>query len=301
MRYFLIYSLLIFLLPIASVLAQDQCAIALSEAEDKYDQGKLYEIPEMLQSCLNDGFTKEEKVRAYRLLTLTYLFLDYYTEADSSYLKLLKLSPEYVTNDEIDPMEIINHHEKFTTKPFYYITMGKLGFNLSHANVLIDYSMSESNNGSDKYSSVVGFHAGFGAEMVLYQNLHLAGEFMISRKTLHLTDTHWGFQSDNSNFFTTNMDFAHTEIEIPVLLKYNFWNKRINPFVVGGIAPSYLFESNVQNIQRAYLGSDENSGEEFPVQSITEINNGVFKNRFNYSLLFGGGINYKVGLKLYCI
>lgn len=266
-------------------MAQDQCAVALSEAEDKYDQGRLYEIPEMIQPCLNNGFSKEEKVRAYRLLTLTYLFLNYYNEADSSYLELLKLSPEYSINDELDPMEIINHHEKFTTRPIYYLTMGKVGINLSQSNVLIDYSISEASNGSEKYSSIVGFHAGFGAEMVLYNNLHLSGEFFITRKSLHLKDTHW-------DFYTTNMDISHTEIELPIMLKYNFWNNKINPFVSAGISPSLLFESNVKKVEGVYLLSDE----EFPVQPRPEISTTKLKNAFNYSLQFGGGINYKVGL-----
>lgn len=285
MKNFLIFFTLFLLTSAIPLFAQDKCAVALSEAEDKYEQGKLYEIPEMIQSCLSDGFSQEQKVRAYRLLTLTYLFLDYYKEADSAYLKLLKLSPEYVTDDELDPMEIINHHEKFTTKPKYYITMGKLGVNFSQAIVLLDYSLSQADNNSDKYSSNVGFHAGFGAEMVIYQNLHLSGEFFFSRKTLHLTDTHW-------DFYTTNLDIAHTEVELPLSLKYYIPTGRINPFVLGGVSPSMLVESSIQNIEGAYI----ESAEEFPVQPRTEIGTGKFKNRFNYSLFAGGGINYKIGL-----
>ncbi|MCG8308442.1 MAG: PorT family protein [Cytophagales bacterium] len=287
MRNFLIFFTLFLLCLTTSLFAQDQCAIALNDAEDRYEQGKLYEIPGIIQSCLIDGFSKEQKIRAYRLLTLTYLFLNYYREADSSYLQLLKLSPEYRTNDELDPMEIINHHESFTTRPKYYLTMGKLGFNFSYANVLLDYSLSQSFDGSDKYSTVLGFHAGFGAEMVLFRDLHLSGEFFISRKILRLSDRHW-------NFYLTNMDISHTEIELPIALKYNFFRGKVNPFVLGGISPGFLLESNVQNIEGAYIDPDE--GEEFPVQPRPEIGTGEFKNRFNYALLFGGGINYKIGL-----
>ena len=134
--------ILIFLFVALSSVAQDQCAVALNEAEDRYETGRLYEIPELLNACLESGFTKEQKITAYRLLTLTYLYLNYYEEADKSYLELLKLSPEYDINDELDPMEIINHHDKFTTKPIYYLTLGKFGLNVSYANVLTDYSIS---------------------------------------------------------------------------------------------------------------------------------------------------------------
>ena len=264
MRNFLIFFILIIFNPAIIVFAQDQCAETLSEAEDKYDQGRLYEIPEMIQSCLVEGFSKEEKVRAYRLLTLTYLFLDYYEEADSSYLKLLKLSPEYNTNDELDPMELINHHEKFTTKPIYYLTLGKLGFNISQSNVLLDYSLSQSHDGSEKYSSSMGFHAGFGAEMVIYNNLHLSGELFLTRKSLHLTDRHW-------DFYSTNMDIVHVGLELPIMLKYNFFKGKVNPFISAGISPEFLIESSMQNIQGSYTDINEFTGE--PEETLVTLKN----------------------------
>ncbi len=277
---------LIFLIVTVSSMAQDQCAVALNEAQDKYEIGRLYEIPEILNECLENGFSKEQKITAYRLLTLTYLFLNYYDEADESYLELLKLSPEYNINDELDPQEIINHHEKFTTKPIYYLTLGKLGLNVSYANVLVDYSLTSSNNNSETYSTVLGFHAGFGGEMVLYQNLHLSGEFMFSNKKIHLTDTHW-------DFYTTNMDIAQTQVEMPIMLKYNFRLGKVNPFVEGGASPSFTYNSTLQNITGVYTDFTDN-GE--IVQPRPDISTTKLTQSFNYSAVLGGGINYKIGL-----
>jgi hypothetical protein len=288
MRIFLV--ILIFSIVTIPSLAQDQCALALNGAQDKFELGQLYEIPEMINSCINEGFSKEQKITAYRLLTLTYLYLNYYEEADNAYLELLKLSPEYKVNDELDPMEIINHHDKFTTKPLFYLTLGKFGVNVSYASVLMDYSLSTSQNGSDNYSTVLGFHAGFGAEMVIYQNLHLAGEFMVTNQKIHLTDTHW-------DFYITNMDITHTKIEIPILLKYNFFMGKVNPYVQGGISPSYMFNSSIQNIEGGYLATGENGDVElFPVQPRPEISTGKLTKALNYAAVIGGGINYKIGL-----
>jgi hypothetical protein len=244
----------------------------------------------MLQPCINDGFTKEERIRAYRLLTLTYLFLDYYDKADLSYLELLKLSPEYQINPETDPQEIINHHNKFTTKPVFYLTMGKVGVNFSYANVLLDYSLSQSKNGSDKYSSGPGFEAGIGAEMVIYGNLHLSAELFYKKSNIHVTDTHW-------DFYTTDMDFSQSEFELPIMLKYNFFRGKVNPFVSAGISPSYLTGASVNNIQGFYKAEAEDGTiEEFPVQPNPDIGTIQMKNKFNYSALVGAGINYKIGL-----
>lgn len=268
-----------------SSFAQDQCALVLNEAEDRYEQGKLYEIPEMIQHCLDKGFSKEQKIQAYRLLTLTYLFLDYGAEADSAYLQLLKLAPEYAANDRLDPMEMINHHKSFTTKPKYFIGLGKVGINFSFVNVLTDYSMSQSDNGTSNYSSVPGFHVGFGGEMEIHKNLHLAVELLYSHRSVHLKDTHW-------EFYSTNLDITHQDIELPIMLKYNFGGQKIYPFVSAGVSPSYLIQSSIQNIEGTYT----REGEDFSLQPLSQIKTVELKNRFNYSVLFGGGISYKFGL-----
>ncbi len=292
MKYFLIIFILLFFNSVMTVFAQDQCAVALSEAEAKYNQGRLYEVSGILEPCLSNGFTKEEKVRAYRLLTLTYLFLDYYQEADDSYLKLLQLSPEFEPNEELDPMEIIIHASKFTTKPKYYLTLAKGGLSFSHANVLRDYSLSQSSAGTSAYKSMTGFHLGLGAEMVLFQNLHLSGELFLSQRKLHMRDTHW-------DFYSTNLDISHTEVELPIMLKYNFFRGKINPFVSGGVSPEFLLQSNINNIDGSYRQPSDTEGipdESFPVQPRPKIATTMMKHRFNYSLLLGGGVNYKIGL-----
>lgn len=288
MKYFFIFF--IFLVSAISSFAQDQCTNSLREAETKYEQGRLYEVPEMIRSCLKDGFTKEEKVRAYRLLTLTYLYLNYFDRADSSYLNLLKLSPEYKPNDELDPIELINHAAKFTTKPKFYFTIGKIGFNYAYSNVLLDYSLSQANNGSDKYSSLVGFQAGFGAEMVLRDNLRISAEILLQRSNVHLTDTHW-------DFYTSEMDLAHINLGMPILLKYYLMKNKIQPFMEIGVRPEFLSASNALNISGNYKLINEDGTEEvFPVQSRPKLSTTAMKNRFNYSLLLGGGMNYKIGL-----
>lgn len=285
MRIFLSCFMLFFLAKSISVFAQNPCAIALSEAEDKYDQGRLYDIEGILKECLK-GFTNEEKVRAYRLLTLTYLFLNYEEKADSSFLKLLNVNPIWKTDEDLDPLELINHSKKFTTKP-KYILSAKIGTNISRANQLLDYSITKSLDKSDKYSSDFGFIIGGGAEMVIWKDLHLAGEIFYSGKRIHLSDTQFGF-------YTTNMDIVHREIELPIMLKYNFFMGKVNPYCFGGVSPSFKAQSSTINIERTYR--DENDVESIANPKLQDIVTTRMKNRFNYSVLLGAGINYKIGL-----
>ena len=282
MRFFLV--LFMFLIG-PCVFGQDQCSNSLRDANSAFEQGHLYDVPGLLSSCLEGGFTKEQKINAYRLLTLSYLYLDYFNEADSSYLELLKLSPEFKTNDELDPIELINHHRKFTTKPIVYVNPGKIGLNVSYANIINDFSLSTAGNGSSSYSTVLGFNFSFGAEMVIYKSLHLTADIMLSSKRIHLNDNHW-------DFYSTNMDIVRSEIELPILLKYNWFLGKVNPFVSGGISPAFLTNSSVQNISGSYYNEDE----EFPVQPRPKINTSQFTNKFNYSFVLGAGILYKIRL-----
>ena len=62
---------------------------------------------------------------------------------------------------------------------------------------------------------------------------------------------------------------------------------------------SFLVRSTVQNIEGVYKleGFDGEPDEEIPVKSQDKIVTTKMKNRFNYSFLLGGGINYKIGLR----
>ena len=112
----------------------------------------------------------------------------------------------------------------------------------------------------------------------------------MKRSNIHLSDTHWGF-------YTTDMDISHNEFELPIMLKYNFFRGKVNPFVSAGISPGLLTKSATQNIEGVYQVTNEDGTiEEFPVQPRPKIGTTNMKNRFNYSALVGGGINYKIGL-----
>ncbi len=288
MRIFLSYVVLFFLAKSISVYAQDQCAIALSDAEDKYEQGRLYEVPTIIESCLDDGFTDEERVRAFRLLTLANLFLNYYGKADSTYLQLLKIAPDYMTDSVSDPVELINHSKKFTTDPIYLLT-GKIGLNLSKANVLLDHSLTDESNSSHQYTIGTGFVAGIGAEMVIRKDLHLVGEIYYSGKRVRLSDNQLGY-------YKTTLDISHREVELPVTVKYTFYKGKVNAYGLGGVSPSFIANSLINNIEGySYDPPDENMVvNEAPldlpplVESTTKM-----KNRFNYNILLGGGISYK--------
>ena len=106
--------------------AQSSCVQKLRDARNAYDAGKLNELPELLLSCIENGFSKEEKVEALRLVTLSYLFNEEQQRAENSFLRLLKIEPEFEVNEDSDPTELIILAENYDTDPkfFYGLKLG---------------------------------------------------------------------------------------------------------------------------------------------------------------------------------
>ncbi len=267
--------------------AQDVCSEQLGMAEDRFEQGKLYEIEGILSNCLEDGFTRDEKIRAYRLLTLTYLYLNYHDKADETYLKLLRLSPEYEYNEDVDEAELINHHKKFTTKPYVYIS-AKAGLNFNRPIILHSNSLSDSENDTKHYRPLASYQVGGGADILLRNHWYVSGEFYLSRKVFRITDTHL-----YENSLSTKIDVAQLEFDMPVMLKYVYWDKVISPFFYFGISPHILMDA-VANTESGTL--IDNAGTPQPTRALPSINISSSRKNFNYSLLGGVGFDLKAGI-----
>lgn len=104
------------LLPLL-VKAQTNCVQNLRNARNLYEEGRLNELPDLLTTCIESEFTKEEKVEALRLITLAHLYNENEAEAEASFLKLLQLDPEYEVDPATEPVELVILKDKFDTNP----------------------------------------------------------------------------------------------------------------------------------------------------------------------------------------
>lgn len=95
------------------------CDQTLSHAETEFTAGHFYAIPALLQKCLSDGLSREQSIRAYLLLCQVYLIIDDPIAAEDSYLKLLDADPEYVTDEQKDPIDVVYLSKKFTATPIF--------------------------------------------------------------------------------------------------------------------------------------------------------------------------------------
>jgi hypothetical protein len=137
-----------FLLPVFFIILTSKaycqapsCAQTLRLARATYEQGRLHEIESQLKPCLEGGFSKDEKqlkVDGYKILCLSYIYLEEPEEADDAMLRILQTDPYFQINPAVDPAEFVALYRSFRTKPVFRIG-AKVGPNYTMVNVIKNY------------------------------------------------------------------------------------------------------------------------------------------------------------------
>lgn len=264
---------------------QNNC---LRSARTAYDEGRLNQLPALLEDCLDNNVltTQEEKVEAYKLLALSYLFQDEPEKADDAMLNLLKTNPEFVLNESSDPAEFIALYNSFRTEPIFRYGV-KAALNYSYASPISANGTSNLNNPSSvgEYEGALGFKAGIVMEIPLTSKFVLNPEIYAS---------FINFEFDNEEYIPGFSNIISTErqtwIELPVLLQYKLLDKKYNPYIALGATPSYLLASQLE-LERPI---DGNQAVELDETDILEL-----RNQINVSLTVSAGIKFKVGPGFY--
>jgi Outer membrane protein beta-barrel domain len=281
-----IFIIIFFALQSSPAIAQDRdCEQILIQADDEFKAGRFYGIPSMLKSCLDRGFTNEQKVRAYLILTQAYLILDDPISADESYLKLLKADPEYVANPARDPIDVYYLSRKFTSTPVFTPHI-RLGLNTSRPRVIQEITTSGTPL-DRKEIFKVGFQLGVGFDWNINNHWSLCTEGNFSSKA---------FKRETKGYSINDfqeMEERHTGFDIPLYVKYSDDSGKVRPFGYAGFAINSLVSSNISLQFDNATPSDEEVG----VLQTSGPNEKVYfkRNFLNYSLVFGGGVKYKIG------
>jgi len=256
--------------------AQTSCVQNLREARNFYDAGKLNDLPNLLLKCIDNGFSKDEKVEALRLVTLSYLFDEEQEKAESSYLRLLRIDPEYQVNLDSDPTELIILSERYDTDPkFFFGFKGGAAYNILE----ITHIQAYNNAGFGSYDPPIGFSAG------LFFQYPINNQFSINLETYYNFRRTVLNRQINRSEVNSNVPqiIGETQqwIELPLLLNYKI--PTIDKFLLEATAgPSvhYLLTSSL---------------------SIEGVNRGInnkdmleFRNQMNISGVLGLRGNFKI-------
>lgn len=258
------------------------CLQTLTLANEEFSAGRFFGIPSLLKECLENGFTTEQRVQAYYLLAQAYLILDDPIAAEDSYLKLLKADPEFVATPENDPIDLVYLSKKFTATPIFTPHF-RVGGNVSMVRTIHEIN-TEPYPVERKNKLRPGFQFGGAIEWNLNDNLSVGGGLMYAFKSFKIEKS--GISLDDRQEITERQNW----FDVPLYVKYRDNLGKIRPYGYAGISISALVGSSVE----LRLENVSSQGSQVPTEGPNE-RIGYKRIFLNRSLLFGGGIYYKVG------
>lgn len=186
----LLSSIFVFTLSTRSFGQASTCTQTLRLARSTYEQGRLHELPGLLKNCLEtpDGFTKSERVEAYKILTNTYIYLEEPALADETMLRLLQADHFFKVNPEVDPAEFTSLYAKFQTKQRFRYGV-KIGVNGTLASAIENFYVGDASKGQGKYSPKVGFQVGLVFEKDYFEKFTLAPEILFTSRSFTYTNS----------------------------------------------------------------------------------------------------------------
>jgi hypothetical protein len=289
--HFIIGASLIFFSYPSSFAQETTCEQTLNLATEEFNAGRFYGVPGMLATCINNGFTKEQRQRAYLLLTQVYLLLDDPLAAGNSYLEVLKANPEFTTDPAVDQIDVVYLSKKFTASPIFSV-YARIGTNVSINRVIHEILPSSGTVPIDtKYTLKPGMQVFLGLDWNYSEHLALSTEFGYAF-TPYKRERFNVFGRDRQEFYDKMSWFT-----LPVMVKYSFDRfhksqvRNFRPQIFAGVSIGYLFSDN-GNLQTFNNNLGDNG-----LTTITATNPSVdflpYRNRLNTSVLMGGGVKYK--------
>lgn len=259
------------------VYAQDSvCSGKLKYARELFSSGQIEQIPSLLDSCLQKGFSKEEKVQAYKLMVQAYLFDYNRDKAEIAMMKFLQQFPRFVAH-ESDPVEFVELFRSFQKLPTWGFGFN-LGGNLSDISVSKSYTTENPENSKARYLGKFGFDVGLEIDRYFTNNFWIS--FLIRYSMLNYR------RQNNLNNYQEELIYNERMgwITTPLILNYSIGKKKFSPFFFAGGEFGYLLSAR-SDIKR------HDFAEEFPVISNNSIS--VIKSRENMNIWVSGGLGLR--------
>ncbi|MFY0599044.1 MAG: PorT family protein [Cyclobacteriaceae bacterium] len=305
------------------------CSQRLSQLERDYEAGKLLRIPEEVEKLLKNedddsGYkcklSKEEQVRAKKLLTKTYIFTDEEIKSEEALVDLLKTDPEHFLDKQVDPRELFFLMDQFQTDPIIRVAL-KVGVNTTFVNVIESFGTGplgegisydkfyngRTKSGDPDFEQIVPgneqpseFPApstrsfGFSVELMAERHIKygievgLGAQIRVSNYNIdaYIVDENtWTSATNKQVYFRT-----------PLLVRYNlFYNKhksdpakyRLKPYAFAGISADFLMSAQ-------YVDASRSGGTSFTLDDNNDLTAKEQVNEFDYSIFFGFGVKYRI-------
>ncbi len=280
----------IFVLVSYSSLSQTaSCVQTLRLARATYEQGRLHEIESQLKPCLQGGFTKDEKqleVEGYKLLCLSYIYLEEPEKANDAMLNILRVDHDFQINPAVDPAEFVGLYSTFRSKSMFSVGL-IVGPNATLPTVTENFAISGSASGQGKYNPKVSVQIGLVFEKHLFEKFTAAPELSLSNRAFAYTNPIL-FESDSNQNTVAEQtgDIKQSWLDLNLLMQYKLGKRALNSYVSFGPNVGVLL-SATNAAETKYRTGQATSGSPLDIKPTY--------NKVGFSLIGSAGIKYKFG------
>lgn len=265
-----------------SLNAQNNCALKLKEAQESYTAGQIEKVPELLKNCIRSGFTREEKLIAYKLMINSFIFDNEYQLADEYMMMLLGEFP-YYRPTSADPILFNTLYNGYDNRPRYSLGVST-GINSSSIQVIEHYGVQDLNTVQGKYSSTeLGFQAGLVFSRFLTRKIEMGFE----PKYMQIR---YNYKISPFSFSVIDYSELQNSLLLPLTFSLGFTNNRLDPYLEAGFATRFL-SSAKSNLQRSYQNTN---GQLFNDIKSPENDISFKRKQINLSASIGAGIRYQI-------
>jgi hypothetical protein len=271
----LFFALPFIIFSAGGLVAQD-CANALIEAEQLINSGKVEAVSEVLNNCL-DKLSREDRVEAFKKLSIAYLLLDDPDAAERSFLALLNLDPEFRVSAN-DPIELHYLAQQYITTPIISLNV-KAGGNISAISVIHSNSTNAEYNDTS-YKPRGGYNFTGGVDLHFNKVISLFAELEASMWQYEKVSTI--FRSEETSLSSRRINY---QAGLPLGFRFTYPGEVSFPYIYGGYHLAFTYLSNVTDEIDPFSGS-------VPPESLTLTDQ---VNQFTQSLIFGLGYERRIG------
>ncbi|MEQ9147621.1 MAG: outer membrane beta-barrel protein [Cytophagales bacterium] len=260
---------------------EKDCGEVLNQARRYYQLGQIEKVPGVLESCMNGGFSKEQKSEAYELIVLTYQYDNQPVQAEETYIELLRHDPEYTINELNTPNELLRLYKTYHAPPVYSI--GFLGgVNMAFGQRTQSYGPSNSERELSDYSNDgLGFQVGLTVKRYISKKFELNLDLMYNNVRYQRTLNQLAF---------ANIVFKEDQkmFKFPMTLTYGFEMGKFSPYIRLGGGISYMFSSEAI-VERLYSETSQ-----LPDVTGPPIDVSGQRNDINFFSTAGIGLRFKI-------
>ncbi len=239
-------------------------------------------MPGLLTGCIENGFTTNERLQAFKLLINAYIFDEDLQKAEDAMLSFLRYFPDYKENPADSP-EFNSLLEQFDNR-----SRGSIGFfvgsGLPVVRVLEPFGVQDLNRNPGNYSAGgPGFTLGIDYHVFLGPKVELGFAPAYIRTRFHYT-------LDPFPFTEINRDEYQSRVIVPASLFYCFQSGKVRPYLRAGIGASFLLSAK-SSISRSYRTTGEVSQKTLSSGKMPVTGD---RNKLDILGMAGGGLRFGI-------